>query len=100
VDKEHILSEIRRTAAENDGVALGKRRFSAVTGIQYADWWGKHWVRWSEAVREAGLEPNQLRQPYSAEFLLEKLASLAREYQRFPVAGEMELKRRRDPTFP
>jgi hypothetical protein len=34
MDKEHILQEIKRTAAANDGVPLGWRRLFAETGIK------------------------------------------------------------------
>lgn len=98
--KGHILDEIRRTAAANGGVPLGQARFAAETGIRYADWHGKYWARFGDAVREAGFKPNQLNSPYSDAELLDKLASLARELGRFPVAGELRLKARADKTFP
>ena len=59
VTRQHILEEIKRTAAENNGVPLGKARFSSETGIRSTDWEGKLWARWSEAVLEAGLKPNE-----------------------------------------
>lgn len=37
--KEHILSEIKRTAQENGGVPLGIDRFREATGILKADWY-------------------------------------------------------------
>ena len=54
--KDHILAEICRTAAPNGGMPLGRERFFAETGIKEPDWRGKYWVRWSDAVRAAGLE--------------------------------------------
>ncbi|GEM_PF-1787968 len=35
MDRQHIIDEIRRTAAANDGIALGWRRFTEETGISY-----------------------------------------------------------------
>jgi hypothetical protein len=98
--KNHILSEIRRTAAENGGVPLGKDRFSAATGIRTADWHGKYWARWGDAIREAGFQPNQLSSALPEDYLLKKLADLTRELGHFPVYAEMRLKARSDPGFP
>lgn len=52
VNKQHILNEIRRTATENGGLALGPAAFENQTGIKESDWAGRHWARWSEAVNE------------------------------------------------
>lgn len=98
--KSRILAEIRRTAEANAGRALGKRRFETETGIRESDWLGRYWARWSEAVREAGFEPDQLKAPYTEDFILEKLAILVVELGHFPVRAELRLKSRRDPTFP
>ena len=54
VTKAHILDEIELTAEANGGQALGRLRFYAETGIKETDWSGKYWVRWSDALREAG----------------------------------------------
>jgi hypothetical protein len=57
-------------------------------------------VRWSEAVKEAGFEPNKLNIAHEEEFLLEQYASLIRELGRIPVQREVIMKRRTDPDFP
>jgi hypothetical protein len=100
VEKEHILLEIRRTAAENGGVALGRQRFSAETGIRDSDWRGRYWARWSEACAEAGFAPNKLTGALDESFLLEKLVALAREVGHVPVFAELRLQGTRDPNFP
>lgn len=100
VNKQHILDEIRRTAKANGGEPLGRARFEQETGIKYHDWWGKHWARWSEALQEAGLTPNALRDAFTDDFLLEKLVAFTRELGRFPANGDLRLKKRNDPTFP
>jgi hypothetical protein len=100
VTKEHIIAEIRRTAEENGGVALGKDRFFQATGIKEADWDGRYWSRWGDALREAGYEANTLQEGFADEFLLEKVAALIRELGRFPVRSELRLARRRDSSFP
>lgn len=98
--KEHILSEIRRTAKANGEVPLGVERFFRETGIRQSDWFGKYWSRWGDALREAGYEPNALQAPYGEEFLIENYIGLIRELGRFPSDGEVRLKRRKDPAFP
>ena len=100
ITKTQILNEIKRTAEANGGQPLGRQRFYAETGIKEHDWSGKYWVRWGEAVQEAGYSPNQLQSAYSDQFLLEKLAALVQELGHFPVNAEFRLSTRQDPQFP
>lgn len=100
MDKQHILDEIRRTAMANNGKALGRERFFTETGIKDSDWYGKHWIRWSEAVREAGLTPNHMNEAYPDELLVTCLVSLCRELGRFPVSGDLRMKARNSSEFP
>jgi hypothetical protein len=100
MDKLQIIAEIRRTAKANGGAPLGWRRFEEETGIKYYDWYGQFWTRWGDAVREAGLEPNRMTEAYDDDFLLEKLVLLTRRLKRVPVAGDLLLATRNDPTFP
>jgi hypothetical protein len=100
MNKQHILDEIKRTAKDNGGVPLGQDRFSQETGIRNADWFGIFWARWGDAVQEAGLSPNKLREAYEEVVLIGKYVDLIRELGRIPVKGELRLKRRNDPTFP
>lgn len=98
--KQYIIDEIKRTAAKNGGTALGRERFFTETGIKDSAWYGKYWVRWSDAIREAGLVPNRMNEAYATEFLIEKLIALCRELGRFPVAGDLRMKARTDCEFP
>lgn len=100
MNKQHILDEIRRTAEANAGVPLGQARFLRETGIKHYDWYGKYWIRWGDALREAGFAPNKLQSAYTEDRLLESFISLIRELGRFPVYGDLRLRRRRDPAFP
>jgi len=100
VNREHILSEIRRTADENGGKPLGRERFAAETGIRKTDWSGRHWARWGDAVREAGFEANQLQGRYGDDAVLEKLVAVIRRFGRMPTEAELRLERRADSSFP
>ncbi len=100
MNKDHIIGEIRRTAKANGGVPLGWRRFYAETGIGYYDWFGQFWTRWSDAVRDAGFEPNRMSEAFDDEVLLEKLVLLTRRLERVPIQGDLLLAAKNDTTFP
>jgi hypothetical protein len=98
--KELILQEIRRTAEENGGKALGSKSFKNETGIRYQDWFGKYWKSWGDAVTEAGFLRNTLQTRMSDEHILTSFSQLTRELGRVPVTGDIRLKKRSDPSFP
>jgi hypothetical protein len=101
VSKDEILEEIRRCAAENGGVPLGRERFAAETGIKEPAWRGRYWVTWNDAVTEAGLAPNAMKTRTSDdEYILQRLALLTRKLGRFPTDAHLKLERRTDDTFP
>jgi hypothetical protein len=100
VNKQHILDEIRRTAAANDNAPLGVARFFQETGIRETDWAGRFWVRWGDALRKAGFEPNLFNSAYDKTMLMENFISLMRELGKFPVRRELQMKARTDRNFP
>jgi len=100
MDKAHILSEIKRTAEENGGDALGMGRFEKETGIKPWDWRGKYWTKWGDALTEAGHIPNKLQSAYDPDFLLQKLIELIQELGHFPTATERRFKGHNDKSFP
>jgi hypothetical protein len=61
---------------------------------------GKHWARWSDALRECGLEPNRLQGAVDEHELIGKFVELMREMNKFPTSNEIKLKARRTPGFP
>lgn len=99
MDKEFILAEIKRTADANGGKALGYARFRQDTGIKQYEW-GKYWASWSDAVREAGLAPNELQSAYDQTKLLDDFANLAREVGGIPSPGQLRVRSHGDPSFP
>ncbi|MEX0702209.1 MAG: GIY-YIG nuclease family protein [Planctomycetales bacterium] len=100
MDKQQILDEIRRTAEANGGVALGRQRFEAETGIQFHEWYGTLWRNWGEAVAEAGYTPNRFNEAYDEGYLIEKYVELVRELGRMPVEAELRMKAHSDESFP
>jgi len=100
MDKQYIISEIQRTAIENNGKPLGVQSFEKITGIKKYDWFGKHWVKWGDALKEAGFSPNQLNIAFTDDFVIEKLCELIRELRHFPSAGERKFKGNKDEAFP
>lgn len=98
--KEHILAEIRRTAAENGGVALGKKRFLDATGIAESDWSGRYWARWSDAVREAGVSGQRMNPRLDDDVVLRAAAAITLNLGRFPKAAEIKLAVRSSGQFP
>ena len=100
MNREHIITEIKRTAKANGGKALGWRRFEKETGIRYYDWYGQFWTRWGDAVREAGVVANIMSEAYDENFLIEKLIMLTRSLKRVPVVGDLLIAAKNDSTFP
>ena len=98
--KADILEEIKRTAEANGRVPLGMQKFASETGIKVSDWRGTHWVRWSDAVREAGLAPNQLTGAYDSKELLNEYAQLAQDLGRLPTDPDLRIKHCNDSRFP
>ncbi len=100
MNKETILKEIRRLATANGGTPPGRLALESEAGIRESAWKGVYWVRWSEAVREAGFEPNKMNIAYGKEHLLKALGQLAREVGHIPTEAEIRMKTRTEPGFP
>lgn len=102
ITKDEILVAIKRGAVLNGGVPLGEKRFARETGISPHLWKGRYWARWSDALREAGLETRDWGPVgrLSDEALTAVLADLTRELGRFPTGPEMQLRRHSDPSLP
>ncbi len=101
ITKEAIISEIIRTAENNDDTPLGMGTFHDETGLKKSDWYGKFWTKWSDAVQEAGFQPNKFgSDAYEETNVLKKIAFMIQELKRFPVQAEFMMQRRNDPDFP
>src|SRR6266513_3148221 len=100
MNKHDILKQIKRIATENGGKPPGRKLFENETGARESDWRGRYWAKWNDAIREAGLEPNEKTLAFEDDFLLEHLITLIRELGNFPTSSELRLKRSNDPAFP
>lgn len=100
IDKRQILREIHRLANANRGVPPGRLVFERETSIKQSDWYPDIWLRWSEALAEAGYAPNRLTGRMSDELVIQKYISLMRELGKVPVAGEIRRKGKQDKSFP
>jgi hypothetical protein len=98
--KERVITEIKRLAAANGGKAPGRQRFENATGIRIADWYPHLWLRWGDALAEAGLGANKLATKTEAAVILDKYAELIRELGRVPLHAELRVKAKSDRTFP
>ena len=94
------ISWRRLSAQANGGKPLGKERFYRETGIKESGCLGKFWARWSDAVRECGLEPNQMQGAREEPDLIEKFVGLMRELGKFPTANEVKMKAHGTESFP
>ncbi len=100
MNKQEIISEIRRIAEESGGKAPGSQRFAVETGIHKSDWYPNLWLRWGDAISEAGYESNEFATAYDTNYLITKYIELIRELGHFPIEGELRVKRKTDKDFP
>ena len=100
MNREFIVSEIRRTATANNSVPLGREAFRTATGIKASDWLGRYWSRWGDAVAEAGFMPNKMQEALKSEDLIAALVGLIRELGAFPTHAQVRMKSTSDATFP
>lgn len=100
MDREFILSEIRRAARVVGGGPLGRATFEQLTGISEGVWRGKYWLNWSDAVAAAGVQAGRLNAAFTEEFLLSRLAELTSHLGRFPTQAEKRMRRNTDASFP
>ncbi len=91
--RDEIIAEIRRLAFEF-GRPPGAWLFETETGMPAHRWRGLYWARWSDAVRDAGLEPNPPSLKTDTDVMLEQLAVATRAFGHFPGTAELALYRR------
>ncbi|MBV9294142.1 MAG: GIY-YIG nuclease family protein [Acidobacteriaceae bacterium] len=100
MDRQQILEDIKRLALENGGQAPGRQAFENATGVKMSQWYPHTWLRWGDALAEAGYAPNSFQAKTGDDELLERYIAFTRELGRFPVEGEIRRKGREDQSFP
>lgn len=98
--RKHIISEIKRLAAESGGQAPGSMAFVSATGIIDSKWRGKYWARWGDALIEAGFQPNEWTGKTDTAVLLDGLIAACRHYGKFPVYSEIAMLRQSQSAIP
>src|SRR5262245_20712858 len=98
--RSHVLAEIRRLADANRGKPPGRRLFERETGLKESDWYPTLWLRWGDAVEEAGFSRNIKQAAVSEYGLLELYARLAQKLSRLPLQGAVMRESKTNPEFP
>ena len=99
VSKSQILAEIKRLA-QAGGKPPGVRLFESETGIKESDWYPALWLRWGDALQEAGFTRNTMVEAFTDELLVEQYARLAQRLSRLPLQGELIRESKANPVFP
>lgn len=97
--KAHIVAEIKRLARAS-GKPPGVRLFEGETGIKESDWYPDLWLRWGDALQEAGFTRNTMVEALSDELLLDQYVRFARRLSRLPLHGEIIRESKVNPAFP
>jgi hypothetical protein len=100
MDKKYIIDEIIRIAKENNDIPPGRLKFASESGIKESDWFPEYWTEWSEALREAGFNPNKMRSAYNETVLIEYAISLIKELKKFPTTRDFKFKAHHMDDFP
>jgi Meiotically up-regulated gene 113 len=100
IGRDEIIAEIHKFVAANDGEIPGERTFVAATRIKQSAWKGRYWARWTDAVREAGYDPNSMTQKIPEDDILAHLATFITELGYFPFRDEFNMRARTIHGFP
>jgi hypothetical protein len=99
--KAAVIRAIQQLAEENGGVPVGKERFVAETGFSDYLFQGRLWATWSDAVREAGYDPNPFGSArLDEDALLRQLADLTRKLGKLPTKAQIRMEGRGNAGFP
>ena len=97
--RKRILGEIHRLALEL-GSPPGRRVFERETAIRESDWRGVVWSKWSDALADAGFEPNRRQGRADRESLFLALLDACTRFRGMPTVSEYELYRSKHSDLP
>jgi len=100
MEKAAILQAIKDITEQKGGTPPGAASFGRQTGIGRYDWFPHFWIRWGDALTEAGFEPNKFFEAYTASALIQQYIRLVRDLKHVPVDGELPLRAKTDNEFP
>src|SRR5207253_8221838 len=83
-----------------NGSPPGVRVFERESGIKESEWFPALWLRWGDALQEAGFSRNKMVQAVGDEVLLKQYALLAQKLSRLPLQGELIRESKANQTFP
>jgi len=98
--KSEIITQIKRLASENKGKPPGVAKFISETGIKKSKWYPILWLRWGDALKEAGFKPNSKNVAYDKEVLIKKYIELIEKLGHPPLDGEIRVLKKSDSTLP
>lgn len=97
--RDQIIAEIQRLATAN-GQPPGQLLFERETGVAAHVWLGKFWARWSDALIEAGFQPNEWTARLDSDEVLNGVIDGIRHFGRMPSRHELMLYRQTNPALP
>ena len=102
MNKIDLINKLKELAKTNKGKAPGREVFEKETGITYHHIINPKygWRKWSDFVKEAGLDPNSLAQAISQDVLIDYLIQLTIKNKRFPTFVDLRFEAKESPGFP
>lgn len=97
--RAQILESIK-LIAKDEGKPPGMQKFQRITGIGKHSWYPNLWLRWGDALKDAGFSPQTLSQKIPASILAEHYVELIRKLGRIPLSGETRLESQNNENFP
>jgi len=99
--KQEIIEKIKEVATLLGQKSPSLKDMEKYAGLSSSSWKGKFWIRWSEALAEAGYQANHFSLPaLGKEKYIVELLLLIRELQRVPQWLELRMRKRADKAFP